>query len=52
MYGEWNVLQHVQEIGNGDACEDEVDGISSHILVSQDDNIDHVEYAANNRDCK
>ena len=52
MDAEWDVLQLVQAVCDGDASEDEVYRISSHILVSQDQNIDNIEYATKNRNDK
>ena len=44
---ERNVLQHVQEVGHGDAREDHVDGVGPHVLVGQHEEVEDVEDAAN-----
>ena len=49
---ERDVLQHVQEVGHGDAGEDHVDGVGPHVLVGQHEKVEDVEDAANDANIK
>ena len=50
MYREWNVLHHHQHVGHRYTCEQEVDGVTPHVLVCEDENVDEVEEDAEDAD--
>ena len=50
MDREWNVLHHHQHVGHRYAGEQEVDGVTPHVLVCEDENVDEVEEDAEDAD--
>ena len=41
-----DVFKHVEKVSDGDASEDEVDGVGSHVLVRENHDVDDVEDAS------